>query len=576
MHYIFLLFTVFFQTTLFAADPIIKVSVNPPSIGTNEFAEIQIDVINESLAEIPMPSTNSSKFTIAYKGVISKREINHINGNTEIRNITSYIYQYTPLATGKITIPTFIIKTKRSNTIYSPSSSITVEKTDKLQVPNSRNRGNPFGMFYEGPTEAFLQIDVTRDSMPQNTGFIADLYLFSDDPNFLKKIQLPRQAYPPRFDGGIVHSVTIPEQTEIITRQFGTGVLYGKRLTQYIVFPLETGTLSFYPPAFQVRNGFQNLNIVGDPVEIESIPITKNLTYIGENLAISTHLSQYQMNATEEQSLTVSIEGDGNVDFFVDPFKNVSLTNLFISTPTSTLELGIEDSNNSNNIYMKKVFTYTIIPKQEGSYTIPSITLNYTDNKGSVKSSQTETLTLQVVNNKSLNNTNTKKLTSLPEISQLFSYSSGLPYIIGSIILGLLMMLGAFLKSLENQKLSTNINYARASGAKKRLQKIMADGEQAIQKNQYKEAARLIRQSILYFCADKFSISNSSSPPEIIDYLKNNNIEFLLEKGFLQLLSELDFHAFASTPSETQIKGYLSEAYLILDTIDKIKIKKDS
>ena len=171
------------------------------------------------------------------------------------------------------------------------------------------------GMFYEGPTEAFLQIDVTRDSMPQNTGFIADLYLFSDDPNFLKKIQLPRQAYPPRFDGGIVHSVTIPEQTEIITRQFGTGVLYGKRLTQYIVFPLETGTLSFYPPAFQVRNGFQNLNIVGDPVEIESIPITKNLTYIGENLAISTHLSQYQMNATEEQSLTVSIEGDGNVDF---------------------------------------------------------------------------------------------------------------------------------------------------------------------------------------------------------------------------------------------------------------------
>ena len=189
------------------------------------------------------------------------------------------------------------------------------------------------------------------------------------------------------------------------------------------------------------------------------------------------------------------------------------------------------------------------------------------------QSAQTEALSLQVLNNSSLDNTNTEKLTSLPKTSELFSYSSGLLYIIGSVILGLLMMLGAFFKSLEDQKLSTNIHYARASGARKRLQKIMTTGEQAIQKNQYKEAARLIRQSILYFCADKFSLSNSSSPQEIIDYLKNNNIEFLIEKGFLQLLSELDFHAFASTPSETQIKGYLSESYTILDTIDKIKIK---
>ena len=573
MYYIISLFIIFFQTILFATDPIIKVTIDPPTIGTNEFAEIQIDVVNESLAEIPMPSTNSSKFTIAYKGVVSKREINHIGGSTQIRNITSYIYQFVPVATGKITIPTFIIKTKRGNTIYSPASSIMVEKIDKLQIPNARNRGNPFGMFYEGPTEAFLQVDVTRDQLPQNTGFIANLYLFSDDPNFLKKIQLPRQAYPPRFEGGLVHSISIPEQTEIITRQFETGVLYGKLLTQYIVFPLETGILTFYPPAFQIRNGFQNLNIVGDPIEIESIPITKNLTYIGDNLTVSTHLTQYQMDVTEEQLLTVSIEGNGNVDFFVDPFRNASLSNLFISTPTSTLELGIVDSDNSNNIYMKKVFAYTLIPKQKGTYEIPSITLNYTDNNGLPKSSQTKSLTLQVLNNKSLNNTDTEELTSLPKIAKLFFYSSGLKYIIGSIVLGLLMMIGSFFKSLENQKLSTDINYARASGARKRLQKIMTDGEQAIQKNQYKEAARLIRQSILYFCADKFSISNSSSPQEIINYLKNNNIEFLLEKGFLQLLSELDFHAFASTPSETQIKGYLSEAYMILDTIDKIKIK---
>ncbi|MDK2818286.1 MAG: BatD family protein [Spirochaetota bacterium] len=573
MHYIISLFIIFFQITLFATDPVIRISVNPPAIGTNEVAEIRIDVYNESLSEIPSPSTNSQKFNISYKGMSSQRQLININGNIQVKNIYAYIYQFTPNSTGKINIPTFIITTKKGKQIYSESSSITVENTDRLQAPNPKRGGNPFSMFVEGPTEAFLQLDVTRNKLYQNTGLIADLYLFSDDTDFLNQRKRAQQAYPPRFDGGLVHSITIPEQTEIITRTFGTSVLYGKLITKYIIFPLEKGKLNFYPPAFYIQSGIRNFNIVGDPIEIESIPITKNLTYIGDELTLSVNLSQNKMNATEEQILTFSIEGDGNVDFFVDPFKNLLLTNLFISSPTSTLELGIEDSNNSNNIYMKKVFTYTIIPKQEGSYTIPSVTLNYADNSGNFTSSKTEAFTLQVSANNSQQNTTTKKMTLLPEISQTFFYNSGIQYIIGSLIIGLLIMFVSVLQAIKINKLSTDINYARASGAQKRLQQIMAHSEKAIKDNQYKEAARLIRQSVLYFCADKFSISNSSSPQDILDYLEKNNIEFAFQTGFLQLLNILDFHAFATTPSDNQIKNYLSEAYTILNEINKIKIK---
>ena len=162
----------------------------------------------------------------------------------------------------------------------------------------------------------------------------------------------------------------------------------------------------------------------------------------------------------------------------------------------------------------------------------------------------------------------------LTVIEKNYSYNSGLIYILSSLLLGILMMIVTRVKSHQNNRLSTDINYARSTGAKKRLIKIMSESEEAIKKNQYKDASRLIRQSILYFCADKFSLSNSSSPQEIVSYLESKNLDFVEKLGFLSLMSDLDFYAFASTPSGAQIKDYLAQAYNILDDLDKIKIPK--
>ncbi len=147
-------------------------------------------------------------------------------------------------------------------------------------------------------------------------------------------------------------------------------------------------------------------------------------------------------------------------------------------------------------------------------------------------------------------------------------YGSGIILYCIAVLMGAVLMIVSAACQRKRNRLDTDMVYARALGAKKRRRAIFSSAEKAVANGSYKEAAGLIRQGILYYCADKFNISNSASPKEIADILAQRG--FSSQKGFLQLMSDLDFHAFGSPPSELQIKEYLSEAYNTLNEFDKL------
>ncbi len=555
---------------IYAVDPLTEVLVSPTSIGTNETAEIRVNVINDKPKSPPELSATSDKFTIRYRGSSTQRQVNIINGTMENRLIYTYIYELTPKEVGTFTVPTFAITTSRGKKIFSKSSQITIQNIGTTRPQGLRQRGNnPFHSMFGEPLEAFLQMRADSDRIPQNTGAIVELYLFSNDPNFLTGLNQLQQIQRVQFEGGVVHEVPFEENNDIITEQFGYDVFYGKLIKKFLIFPMEKGDLSIRPPAYQSQQ--RRINVLGELLEISSYPLTDSLTYIGNNVDLSHKLSKTSVPVSEELNLSLSIEGDGNVDFFVSPFNSTSLTNVFIAAPETSLELGFIN-NDSNRLFMRKTFNYTVIPKVAGTVNLPSFSLNFATKNGRLTNMTYPAISFEVTESTTKKSTDTG-FTPKTNVSPTIYYGSGTIITIISILLGTIMMLASFLYAREQTRLSTDVNYARSSGAKKRLQKILSESEQAIKNNHYKDASRLIRQSILYFCADKFLLSNSSSPQEIIDYLNQKNIDFPTKNGFLQLMSDLDFHAFASSPSETQIKAYLSEAYQFLDEFDKIKIK---
>ncbi|MGL5956920.1 MAG: BatD family protein [Brevinema sp.] len=562
------LFLLLISTSVYAVDPIIEVSVDPKTIGTNETAEIRVSIINEDATQPPTLSASSDKFTISYRGRSSQRSINIINNNMEVRTSYSYSYQFTPKSSGTFTIPAFIVTTKQGKQIYSDSLQIKVDSVTSMRPQNLGFGMSPFSRFFEDPIDAFLVLRISQDRIPQNTGMFADLYLFSNDPNLLNNTQQMQQIQQVQFDGGLIHELRYQDDKNLITEQFGLSIYYGKIIRKFLIFPLEKGSLNLRPPGYYYRQGINAFNILGDPIEILSYPITDTLTYIGQEVTLSHQLSSSNINVSDELQLSFIIEGDGNVDFFADPYGNLKLPNLFISKPDTSLEVGIV---NSNHLYMKKTFTYTIIPRQSGSYTFPPVTFSFANTNGIPTNTQAPAIIFTV--NNGAQSTRSDHFIPFEQVPQSQSYYSGAKVIVLSIFLGILMMCTSFFYSQKQQRLSSDTRYARASKAKKRLQKILSDSEQAIKNNAYKDAARLIRQSILYFCADKFGISNSSSPQEIIDFLAQKNSSFTNQKQFLNLLNDLDFYAFGSTPSQIKITEYLSDAYQMLEELDKINIK---
>ncbi|MGL4676168.1 MAG: BatD family protein [Brevinema sp.] len=558
-------FLIFISTSLNAVDPIIEISVEPKTIGTNETAEIRVSIINEDATKPPVASASSDKFTISYRGHSSQRSISIINNKTEIKTIYSYSYQFTPKEAGTFTIPAFIVTTKQGKQLYSDSLQIKVDSIANLR-PKSR-RGNPFSMFFEEPLEAFLVLRVPQDRIPQNTGLLVDLYLFSNDPDFLKNPQLMQQVQPVQFDGGRIHELRYQGDSELIAEQFGISTFYGKIIRKFLLFPLEKGALNLRPPGYYYRQGINAFHVLGDPIEIMSYPLTDTLTYIGNEVTLTAKLSTSNVNVSDELQLSFIIEGDGNVDFFADPYSSLALSNIFIAKPETLLEVG---TINSNQLYVKKTFAYTIIPKQAGTYTLPSVIFSFANTKGITTNIQSQALTFTV--NASTKTSRTDRFIPFAPVPKTQSYRSGTGLMIFTIFLGIIIMLSSFFYAQQKIRLSSDLRYARTHKAKKRLQKILSESEQAIQKNNYKDASRLLRQSILYFCADKFGVSNSSSPQEFLDFLVLKNLEFPKQKLFLDLLSHLDFYAFGSSPTKTQITEYLSDAYQILEELDNIKL----
>lgn len=560
------------STFAYSVNPVIEISVSPNSIGTNETAEIRVNIINDKAQEPPTLSAKSDKFEITYRGFIAQRSHSIINGAIESRTINTYSYRFVPKVAGEFTIPAFIIITKQGNRIYSKPSKITVQNIARTKPQTSGGFGfstNPFSNFFGNQIDSFVQLQVKKVEVPQNTGVLIDLYLYSTDPNFLSRSSELQTARNQQFSGGTIYNISFEgEDNDIITEQFGYTTYYGKVIQKYIAFPLETGKLIIYPPVLFSQRIQQN--ILGDGLEIYSTPITKSLSYIGNNLKLSHSLSSSNIKVSDETTLTLSIEGDGNVDFFTDPFKTVSISSIFIAEPEISLELKHNNDDLDSYIGMKKTFTYTIIAKEAGEIEFPAIDLNFYTTEAQPTNIIYQPIPLKIRESSALT-ARSKSFSRIHIESEYYQYFSGTMITIITLLLGILMMMIAFFYEKKQQRLANDPQYARSTNAKNRLKKLLLESEQAIKKQEYRNASRLIRQSILYFCADKFGISNSSSSQEIIQYLENRNINFSGQKGFIQLMSELDFYAFGSTPTETQINNYLNDAYLILEEFSKIK-----
>lgn len=555
--------------SVFGVDPTIQVKVNPQAIGTNEVAEVLVSVTGESLQHPPVLSAEPDGFDIAFAGSSSQTQISIINGKQQLKTLYSYIYQIIPKRSGILSIPSFIATTKKGKEIYSPPSSVDVQNTDSINLRQHRFRAfDPFAPFADDPGQAFLQWRISKSRVVQNTGLIADLYLFTDNERFLNNLSHLRSVERLRFDGGVVHEVPLPEEKNIINEHFGGDPFSGILLKRFILFPLEAGTLNVQSPILYNNNGPFSAQIYGNPIQIHSMPVTKKLSYIGNELEIQNELSAEDTAVSEEIAMTVIIEGDGNTDYFSNPYLNMKIDGLFISEPESTVEAGIDEK--TGDIFMRKILKYTLIARKAGDFTIPSIELEYYDFNGNKHKTISEPLYFSARPSRSTSGSKAQ-FPNLPAKNHEIAYYPGWRFIIPSALMSIFLVLGGFLRDKRRQKLKIDPGFARLTQSKKRLQNTLKDASEALEKKQFKDAARLLKHGLTTFCTDKFGLPQTASQKDILYTLTKKNLNPEALKQFQKLIGELEFCAFGAEPNDKQIQSYFLQTENLLAQIEKLK-----
>jgi len=239
----------------------------------------------------------------------------------------------------------------------------------------------------------------------------------------------------PIVNGGYrLNSATMPTQSGVWSYTLGDPnaenqatqeVVNGKRyivheIRKTSVFPQKTGEVTVTPMEIDFTAGVVTNQTSGDPffdrffggrqnvqnfnLDIKSNTVTLNVKPLPQNnkpdnfsglvgqFSMNSSLSRTQLKANDATNFTVTISGTGNLQH-IDPLDIVFPPDFDVTEPR------VSDNINTkgNSVNGSRNFEYVIIPRSEGTFTIPKATFVFFDPQtNSYKTLTTQEYTLQV------------------------------------------------------------------------------------------------------------------------------------------------------------------------------------
>ena len=416
----------------------------------------------------------------------------------------------------------------------------------------------------------------------------------------------------PEFKGFLKQEFEMGEiQTELEHyngRNYQTAVLY-----RTLLFPQRSGDISIDPAQFeavlrvqnraQVRSIFDDffgsytnvtkpLSAPGVTIHVNSLPHGKPTDFSGGvgTFTLSSNISDTELSANEAITLTLTIQGNGNMKL--------------LKTPTVDWPEGFEvyDPKVTNNfktttagISGTKTIEYLAIPRSGGEYTIPPVRFSYYDTQEEAYKTLTtpeytihiarganETDNLTVVNNY-VNKEDIKQLgediryitTTQPAIKQQIAATQRLTfgsltywlcYIIPLLIAAVLFVI--FRKQIRENADITRLRYKKAN---KVAQRRLKTAKKLLSENKKEAFYEEIERAAWTYLSDRLSIPTAQLNKEnIAQILRDKNIDDTLISAVNDVLSTAEFARYAPTTEHAMDDLYNATTQLI----DQLENKK--
>ena len=525
-------------------------------------------------------------------------------------------YTYTLLASkeGSFTIPPATIKVDGEQ-YTSNGVRITVLPADEPAQTNANRQSHTAGTTASQQHESqtisseniFMRTLVSKTKVHEQEAILLTYKLYFAGVDVA---QLTNNTRLPEFKGFLKQELEMSEiQTELEHyngRNYQTAVLY-----RTLLFPQRSGDIVIDPAQFeallrvqnraQVRSIFDDffnsyttvtkaLQSPGITINVSALPAGKPLGFCGGvgQFNISSSISSTELQANEAVTLTVTIQGAGNMKLLKTPAVDWP-EGFEVYDPKVTNNFSVTTSGVSGT----KTIEYLAIPRAGGVYTIPAIQFAYYDTQADAyRSLATSEYTLNIarstneesgaaVVNTYVQKENIQQLGSdiryiytgeLKAASNRNSISFGtllfwLFYAIPLSIAALMFIV--FRKRIKENADVTRMRYKKANKVAQRRLKV---AEQLLQQNKKEAFFEEIERAAWTYLSDRLSIPTAQLNKEnIAQILTEKAVPDATIKQMLHVLSTAEFARYAPT-SDSAMHELYEDTIKIINQLESEKL----
>ncbi len=521
----------------------------------------------------------------------SSSRIEIVNGRMKRSDSWMRVFHLQAATPGRFTIPAMTI-----------SSGAATFSTDPIAVeivgaPPASARADQEG--WAPPSDPFLEATVDRDQVfvGQQVVVTWTLYYRRDPYNL-------SWGQPPSYRGFAVEDLDVTRQLDPHMENFGGALYHVAFLKSSAFFPLQSGDLSLPPLDLQYEVAGRGRDFFGQILTeartLNSRPLSLKVKPLPEEgkppgfggavgkFTIASRLDKAEVAAHDSVRLIVSVSSDGYSEFVSEP--KLFLPPSFEVYPP---EVNRNAGKAAGRFQTRKDFSYLMVPREPGTFTIPAARLDYFDPDSKTYNSITApSLSLVVTPGRpapaetaqpGLQGDLTREEVKLisedirylkPDQPKLQNEGTWLYRSPGFLALQLLPLLAPVLALFARRRqarLSADVGYARTRRAFRQSRRRLKQA-QALQKSGEAAAfyAELSRALTQYF-ADRFNLAAAGLTSDRIEKVfAEQGIEEGIRKRFLELLAWCDRARFGAAATDAAAMAEaLRQAEELITTLER-------